>query len=65
MYDYIIKRGTIIDGSGSDSYVADLGIKDGKITFIGDMKGEYEAGTVIDASGKVVSRSEERRVGKE
>lgn len=55
MYDYIIKGGKIIDGSGTDGYVADLGIKDGKIAWIGDTRGIYEAQTVIDAEGKVVS----------
>ncbi len=54
MYDYIIKRGTIVDGSGADSYVADLGIKDGKIVCIGDLKEADASGTVIDAEGKVV-----------
>ena len=55
MYDYVIKRGRIIDGTGNDAYVADLGIRDGKIVFIGDMKGNYDSSNVIDAEGKVVS----------
>lgn len=55
MYDYIIRNGKIIDGSGNDGYVADLGIKNGKIKFIGKMALEEEADTIIDAEGKVVT----------
>ena len=35
MFDLIIRGGTIIDGSGEPRYVADIGIKDGKIASIG------------------------------
>ncbi len=53
-FDLIIRNGRIIDGSGAEEYVADLGIKDGIITAIGDLKGA-SAVEIIDASGKVVS----------
>ena len=47
-YDVIIRGGTIVDGSGSEPYQADLGIKDGLITKIGEVVGE--ASNVIDAT---------------
>ena len=31
MYDLIIKNGTILDGTGSPRYLADIAVKDGKI----------------------------------
>lgn len=55
MYDYVIKRGLVIDGSGKDGFIADVAIKNGRISFIGDMNGNYDASVVIDADGKVVS----------
>ena len=38
-YDLLIKNGRVVDGSGLPSYVADVGIKDGKITEIGRLGG--------------------------
>lgn len=55
MYDYIIKQGKIIDGTGAAGYTADLAMKDGKIAFIGDLQGEYEGNVVIDGAGKIVT----------
>ena len=37
MFDLIIRGGTIIDGSGEQRYVADIGIKDGKVARIGEI----------------------------
>ena len=31
MYDLIIKNGSVIDGTGSPSFFADIAVKDGKI----------------------------------
>lgn len=53
-FDMVIKTGTLVDGSGSDPRLADVGIIDGVITDVGDLSGS-EAGKVIDANGKVVS----------
>ena len=53
-YDLIIINGTILDGTGSDSFQADIGILDERIVEIGDLK-NAEAKTIIDASGMVVS----------
>ena len=54
MYDIIIKNGTVIDGSGKPMFRADIGIKEGIITHIGDLKNDH-AGIEIDASNKYVT----------
>lgn len=52
--DILIKNGSVIDGTGKKEFIADVGIKDGKIVLIGKIK-EVGAKTVIDAKGlKVV-----------
>lgn len=53
MFDVIIKNGTIVDGSGASPYLADIGIKNGKIEKIGSSL--IGAETVIDASGLTVT----------
>jgi len=53
MFDLLIRNGTVIDGSGQPRKAADVGVSKGKISAVGDLK-EAEAGSVIDASGKVV-----------
>src|SRR5262245_14539642 len=53
-YDLVIKGGTVVDGSGLPGYRADLGIQDGMIAKIGDLKGEAAKET-IDAEGQIVS----------
>ncbi len=52
--DIIIKNGTIVDGTGSLPYYADLAIVGDKIDYIGDLKG-VEAPLVIDAHHKLVT----------
>jgi len=49
MLDVIIKNGTIIDGSGKPMYRADVGIREGVITDIGDLHNEH-AEVEIDAT---------------
>ncbi|WP_408010076.1 amidohydrolase family protein [Pseudalkalibacillus sp. A8] len=53
-YDIILQNGTIIDGTGKDRYVADVGIKDGHILSIGNLDDEH-GDEEIDVSGKIVS----------
>lgn len=53
-FDLIIKGGRIVDGTGAPWYVADLGIRDGKISRIGRLDGAT-ATRVIDATGLIVS----------
>ena len=52
MYDLVIKNGTIIDGTGSPGYVADVAVSGGKIVRIS--KG-IDGERVIDAKGLIVS----------
>jgi N-acyl-D-amino-acid deacylase len=54
MYDIIIKNGTIIDGSGQPMFRADVGIQEGIITHVGDLKNDH-AETEIDATKKYVT----------
>lgn len=53
-YDILIKSGTVIDGSGGELGVADVGIKDDKIAEVGAL-GESRAKIVINALGKYVT----------
>lgn len=53
MSDLVIRGGTIIDGTGSEPYEADIAIEDGKIVEIGpDLPRGAEE---IDAAGKIVT----------
>jgi len=54
MFDLIVRNGRIIDGAGNPWFLADVGVKHGKILKIGDLKSE-EAERVIDAEGSTVS----------
>ena len=53
-FDLLIKNGTVVDGSGSPRYQADVGISDGKIVSIGELS-SGDAQQVIDAEGKIVA----------
>ncbi len=53
-YDLVIRRGIVVDGSGSPPFRADIGISGDAIKTVGDLSAE-EAETVIDASGLVVA----------
>ena len=53
MLDKVIRGGTVIDGTGSPSRVADIGIKDGRIVAIGVV--DQDAAEVIDATGCIVT----------
>ena len=52
-YDLIVRGGRVVDGSGLPSFVADVGVKDGKITEVGRLKDS--AARTIDAAGLAVS----------
>src|ERR1041385_171072 len=52
-YDLIIRGGRVVDGSGLPSYVADVGVKNGKIAEVGRLT--ESATRTIDAAGLAVS----------
>ncbi len=53
-FDLIVRGGTVVDGAGMPGYRADVGVADGMITEIGDLKGA-RAAEIIDAEGQVVA----------
>jgi len=53
-FDLLIRGGTIIDGTRSPRFDADLGVRDGKIAAIGDLS-EATAARTIDATGRIVA----------
>jgi N-acyl-D-amino-acid deacylase len=54
VYDLVIRNGRIVDGTGQDAYVADIGVRADKIVAIGDLWSET-AVCEIDATGRVVT----------
>jgi N-acyl-D-aspartate/D-glutamate deacylase len=52
-YDLLIRGGTIMDGTGTEAYVADIGVNDGRISAIGQLSGS--ADEEIDAAGSLVT----------
>ena len=52
-FDLIIRNGTLVDGTGNKSQIADIAIKDGLIAAIGDFSGK--SNQEIDASNLVVT----------
>ncbi|MCE2390207.1 MAG: amidohydrolase family protein [Proteobacteria bacterium] len=54
MYDLKICGGTIVDGTGSEPYVGDVTIRDGRIEAVGTAL-DGEARRTIDAHGKLVT----------
>ncbi|MFC2161433.1 amidohydrolase family protein [Acidobacteriota bacterium] len=53
-YDVIVLGGTIFDGSGSPGYHADIGMRDGIIQKIGNLR-KSQGNRIIDAVGKFVA----------
>ena len=53
-YDTLIRQALIIDGSNTPGYVADVGLRDGRIETIGDLS-NAQAEHEIDASGRVLA----------
>jgi N-acyl-D-aspartate/D-glutamate deacylase len=53
MLDYLIKNGTVVDGTGAPARRADVAIRDGRIVAVGDV--DEPAETVLDAHGLVVA----------
>lgn len=53
-FDLLIRNGRVVDGTGNPSYLADVGIRDGKIAAIGRLAAR-KATRTIDAAGLVVA----------
>ena len=47
MLDYVIRSGTLLDGSGDQAQGADVGLRDGRIVSVGHV--DEEATTELDA----------------
>ncbi|MBU6328484.1 MAG: amidohydrolase family protein [Acidobacteria bacterium] len=56
MFDVKIIGGTIVDGTGAERFVGDIGIRDGRIVAVRRGGGlEGEATEIIDATGRIVA----------
>ncbi len=53
MHDLVIRSGTIVDGTGEESFVGDVAIDGGTITLVGEVSAQGRE--EIDATGKVVT----------
>ncbi|MDC0772214.1 N-acyl-D-amino-acid deacylase family protein [Streptomyces sp. HD] len=53
MLDHVITGATVVDGTGAPAYTADVGIRDGRITAIGNVT--ESARTTEDATGLVLA----------
>ena len=53
-FDTVIKGGTIVDGLRTPRFTADVGVKDGRIAYLGRIESS-DAETVLDASGLIVA----------
>jgi N-acyl-D-amino-acid deacylase len=53
-YDLIVRGGRLIDGTGRPGFIADVGIRNGRIARIGNLHGA-RANREIDARGQVVA----------
>jgi len=54
MYDFILKGGTVVDGTGQKAYAADLAVRDGKIAAVGLGLNDRQA-KVLDVTGLVTA----------
>jgi N-acyl-D-aspartate/D-glutamate deacylase len=54
MHDLVIQGGTVVDGTGAPARTADITVSDGRITGVGDHRGE-EAVRTVDADGLLVT----------
>jgi N-acyl-D-amino-acid deacylase len=49
--DLLITGATVVDGSGQEPFVADVGVDDDRIAFVGGSRGGVQAMDTIDATG--------------
>ena len=55
MYDLLIRQAKIIDGTGNDSYISDLGVVGERIVKIGTLSHKESAGHIIQGHGLVLT----------
>jgi N-acyl-D-aspartate/D-glutamate deacylase len=53
MLDIVVRGGTVVDGSGEPAVQGDVGIRDGRVVELGEVRDSAER--VIDAEGRVVA----------
>ena len=53
-FDLLLKGGRIVDGTGAPWYIADVGIREGRIAAIGRLR-DVEARQALDVTGLVVA----------
>ena len=53
-YDIIVRGGTVVDGTRLPRYLADVGIRDGRVVKLGRIAATATAGRVLDATGCIV-----------
>jgi len=54
MHDLVIQGGTVVDGTGAPARTVDITVSDGRITGVGDHRGE-DAVRTVDAEGLLVA----------
>lgn len=54
-FDLLIRGASVVDGTGTPARRGDVGVKDGRIAFVGDPGDALASGSVIDACGSVVA----------
>ena len=55
MFDVLLKRGTIVDGTGASAYPADIGVFGDRIEAMGRFDAA-SAEVTVDASGQIAFR---------
>ena len=54
LFDTVIKNARIVDGARSPWFRGDVGIQNGRISFVGNLR-DYRAVETIDAHGRILS----------
>ena len=54
IFDTIIRNGLIVDGTGAAAFYGDVGVLNGKVAAVGNLRSE-QARVMIDAAGKIIA----------